>query len=176
MGGMSSSLTTHETAIPGRRAADSSSATAPAVAFEPAIDMSCESASRLSLLQPLQNSTSYTFRSVRSHVTDDRLRDVLDAVTLQAEQRAIPCIGCAYNCSRRARSRAPVRQPKRLALPEATLLTAPRRGVHDRRAAVHDRSDVRDYPTTLTGMMIEQRYGAEAIGHGCRVCSHDGGQ
>jgi hypothetical protein len=43
------------------------------------------------------------------------------------------------------------------------MLLAPRRGVHDRRAAVNDRPNVRDDPTTLTGMMIERCYGAEAI-------------
>jgi hypothetical protein len=41
------------------------------------------------------------------------------------------------------------------------MLLAPRRGVDDRRAAVNNRPNVRDYPSTLTGMMIEQRHGAE---------------
>ena len=46
------------------------------------------------------------------------------------------------------------------------MLLAPRRGVQDWRTAVHDRPNVRDYPTTLTGMMIEQRHAAESMGMG----------
>jgi hypothetical protein len=35
------------------------------------------------------------------------------------------------------------------------MVLAPRRAIHDWRAAVYDRPNVRDYPTTLTETMIE---------------------
>jgi hypothetical protein len=56
------------------------------------------------------------------------------------------------------------------------MLPAPRRGVDDRRAAVHDRTSEINYPAALTGMMIEQRHGAEIIGYECRIGDHGGGQ
>jgi hypothetical protein len=40
----------------------------------------------------------------------------------------------------------------RLGVERTGVLHAPRRGVHNRRAAIHDRPNITDYPTTLTGM------------------------